>query len=128
MTIVLDADVVIGALDAGDAHHSEARERFAAWHSAGTPYLLSLANLTEVLIAPAGEPERLAAAREAIAALGIKIHVPSEAIAVEAARLRYQHPISLADAYAVATARQAEGQLCSFDRKVLRAAAREGVG
>jgi len=54
---------------------------------------INVVNLTEVLIAPTADAARLAAAREAIAALGISIHQPSEAIAVDAARLRYRHPV-----------------------------------
>jgi hypothetical protein len=45
-------------------------------------------NLTEVLIAPSTSSSKLAAARESIAALGVSVHQPNGAIAVEAARLR----------------------------------------
>ena len=127
MTVVLDADVVIGALDGSDAHHGGARERFEAWQSAGTPRLLSAVNLSEVLVAPAGDARRLSAAREAIAALGVTIHAPTQAVAVDAARLRAEHPISLPDAYLLATARHAGASIASFDREVLSAAAREGL-
>jgi predicted nucleic acid-binding protein len=125
--VVVDADVVIGALDGGDVHHTEARERITAWHAVAARRLLGLMNLTEVLIAPATAPARLAAAREAIAALGIVIHAPNEAIAVDAARLRGRHPISVPDAYAIATARHVGGAVSSFDEKVIKAAAREGL-
>jgi predicted nucleic acid-binding protein len=127
VTVVVDADVVIGALDASDAHHADARERFEAWQAAGTARLMSAVNLSEVLIAPAGDARRLSAAREAIAALGLAIHAPTEAIAVDAARIRVEHPISLPDAYLLATARHAGASIASFDRKVLEAAARAGL-
>ena len=127
MTIVLDADVVIGALDASDDHHASARDHFSKWRSDGIPRALSVVNLTEVLIAPATEPARLHAAREAISALGITIHAPNEAIAVDAARLRGSHPISLPDAYALATARHTGGRIVSFDRRLMRAAKAEGL-
>ncbi len=127
MTVVLDADVVIGALDGSDAHHAAARERFAQWDRAGTARVISIVNLTEVLIAPASNSGRLRTAREAIAALGIAGHAPNEAIAVDAARLRGRYPISLPDAYAVATARHLDGQLVTFDRKVAKVAAGEGI-
>ena len=91
------------------------------------PLSISVVNLTEVLIAPAAEASKLAAAREAIAALGIAIHQPSEAIAVDAARLRGHHPISLSDAYLLATARYTGSTIASFDRKVQDAAEREGL-
>jgi predicted nucleic acid-binding protein len=127
VTVVLDADVVIGALDRTDAHHAAVRRLFRAWQRDGTPRVVSLVNLTEVLIAPASEPARLRTARAAIAALGIAVHAPTEAIAVDAARLRGRHPISLPDAYAVATARHLDGRLVTFDGKVSKAAGREGL-
>ena len=127
MSVVLDADVVIGALDASDAHHPMATERFLAWDAASIARLLSPVTLTEVLVGPATEPAVLRSARRAIAALGIAVHAPNEAIAVEAARLRGRHPISLPDAYVLATARQLGSQPVSFDRNVQRAAEAEGL-
>jgi predicted nucleic acid-binding protein len=127
VTVVLDADVVIGALDRSDAHHAEARRRFAAWQSDRTPRVIALVNLTEVLVGPASEPQRLRAAREAIAALGIGVQAPTEAIAVDAARLRATHPISLPDAYALATARHVGGRVASFDERLVAAATTEGL-
>jgi predicted nucleic acid-binding protein len=125
--LVLDADIVIGALDGSDPHHPRARTLFRAWQRQDTSRLLSVVNLTEVLVAPAADQRRLLAAREAIAALGVSIHQPGEAVGVEAARLRGRHPISLPDAYCLATARSADAAIASFDEKVLRAAEREGI-
>lgn len=122
MKLVLDANVVIGALDATDAHHREARRLFMRWQHDQETRLISVVNLSEVLVAPSADAARLRAAREAIAALGIAVHRPTEAIGVEAARLRAEHPISLADAYCLATARHAGARPISFDRKVVRAA------
>ena len=127
MRIVLDADVVIGALDGNDPHHAQARRLFLGWESRDDARLISVVNLTEVLVAPAADRGMLRAAREAIAALGVQVHQPGEAIAVEAARLRCGHPISLPDAYCLATARYADAQVASFDEKVLRAGEREGL-
>jgi predicted nucleic acid-binding protein len=123
----LDADVLIGALDGSDPHHAPARELFTAWHEQDDAALISVVNLSEVLVAPAAERQRLRAAREAIAALGVAIHSPTEPIGIEAARLRSRHPISLPDAYLLATARQTGATVVSFDRKVVRAAAEEGI-
>lgn len=50
-----------------------------------------------------------------------------EAIGVEAARLRSAHPITLPDAYCLATARHADSTLASFDEKVQRVAERESI-
>jgi predicted nucleic acid-binding protein len=88
---------------------------------------MSVVNLSEVLVAASADRARLRAAREAIAALGVTIHRPSEAIGVDAARMRLEHPISLADAYCLATVRHAGARLVSFDRKVVRAAEAEQI-
>jgi predicted nucleic acid-binding protein len=124
---VLDADVLIGALDGRDAHHDHARRLFAGWRRQHDVLTVSVVNLSEVLIAPAAAPGRLATAREAIAALGIDVHLPNETIGVEAARLRHRHAISLPDAYCLATAKHTKASLASFDEKVVRAARGEGL-
>jgi predicted nucleic acid-binding protein len=125
--VVLEADIVIGALDGSDLHHTRARALFRAWQRQDATPLLSVVTLTEVLVAPAADRKRLRAAREAIAALGVQVHQPGEAVGVEAARLRSAHAISLPNAYCLATARYADASLASFDDKVLRAAKLEGV-
>lgn len=127
MRLVLDADVLIGALDGSDIHHREARRLFVRWQRENATRLISVINVSQVLVAPSADRARLRAAREAIAALGVTIHRPSEAIGVHAARLRLEHPISLADAYCLATARHARADLVSFDRKVVRAAEAEQI-
>ena len=127
MRLVLDADVVIGALDAADQHFEQARSLFTQWHEAGDERLISVVNLSEVLVAPSSDPERLRIARSAISALGIAAQRPNALVGVESARLRGRHPISLPDAYCLATARQTGGAVVSFDLKVLRAARTEGI-
>jgi predicted nucleic acid-binding protein len=81
----------------------------------------------DVLIAPAREAAKLAAARAAIAGLGVSIHQPNQAIGVEAARLRQRHLISLPDAYCLATAKHTASTAISFDRKLLAVAQRERI-
>jgi predicted nucleic acid-binding protein len=61
------------------------------------------------------------------AALGITVLQPNEAIGVEAARLRQRHPISLPDAYCLATAKHTSSTVSSFTQKILKADAREGI-
>lgn len=127
MRLLLDADVLIGALDRTDAHHERARELFVRAGERHDQLSISIVNLTEVLVAPAADPTRLGTAREAIAALGVSVHQPSEAIGVGAARLRGRHPISLPDAYLLAAAKQTSAMVASFDEKVRLAARREGL-
>jgi predicted nucleic acid-binding protein len=127
LKVVLDADILIGALDGSDLHHSRSRQLFSGWHEQDATQLISVINLSEVLVAPATQKDRLRAAREAIGALGVAVHQPSEAIGVQAARLRARHPISLPDAYCLATASRTGSEVASFDRKVLRAAEAERI-
>lgn len=127
MKLLLDADVLIGALDEHDPHHDNARALFTGWHRDQDAVAISAVNLTEVLIAPSADAGKLATARRAIAALGVTMHQPNEAIAVRAARLRHRHPVSLPDGYCLATAKHTGSALASFDQKILRAAKREGI-
>jgi predicted nucleic acid-binding protein len=123
----LDADILIGALDSKDPHHAQAKRLLTTWHAQDDTVVISVVNLSEVLIAPAGDSQRLRTAREAIAALGVAVHRPTEAIGVDAARLRARHPISLPDSYLLATTKRIGATAASFDRKVLRAAKIEDI-
>ncbi len=82
MKYVLDADVLIGALDGSDAHHERSRQLFQSWREHDGALLVSVVNLSEVLVAPAEDRQRLRTAREAIAALGITPHAPNEPLDV----------------------------------------------
>jgi predicted nucleic acid-binding protein len=124
---VLDADVLIGALDSSDAHHQQSRRLFVDWRDQDDALLVSVVSLSEVLIVPAADKQRLRAAREAIAALGVTVHSPTEALGVDASRLRSRHPISLPDGYMLATAKHTGATAVSFDRKVIRAAKAEDI-
>lgn len=127
MKRALDADILIGALDNTDPHHADVRRAFESWRVDRDSLLVSVINLSEVLVAPGTDPVLLRKARSAINALGIEIHSPIEAIGVEAARFRGRHPISLPDAYLLATAKHIDATVTSFDRKLLRAAQHEGI-
>lgn len=127
MKLLLDADVLIGALDEHDAHHPSAKALFIRWHRDQDVVAISAVNLTEVLIAPSADAARLATARRAISVLGVSIHQPNEAIAVEAARLRHRYPVSLPDGYCLATAKHTGSALASFDQKILKAAKQERI-
>lgn len=59
MNVVLDADILIGALDGSDPHHSRARAHFTAWRDEGATLLISVVNLSEVLVAPSADREQL---------------------------------------------------------------------
>jgi predicted nucleic acid-binding protein len=123
---VLDTDVVIAALDRRDRHHSEAARAIRAMSEQGVPLLLSLINYAETLVRPAEDESTLRTARDALAALGVALIAPTPPIAVDAARHRALN-ISLADGFALATARAYDAQLASFDRRVRRALPKVGL-
>jgi len=118
---VLDTDVVIAALDRSDAHHLEAAHEIRTMINAGVPLMLSVINYAETLVRPAADESSLRRAVAAINALGIQLDSPTSAIARDAARLRASN-ISLADGFALATARARSAAVASFDQRVRRAA------
>ncbi len=128
MTVcVLDTDVVIAALDRQDAHHRAAAHALRELAHDGVSLLLSLVNYAETLVRPAAQDERtLRAAVSAIDAMGVGLVAPTPPLAREAARLR-AHNISLADGFALATARAHGAWLATYDRRVQRALGVAGV-
>lgn len=123
---MLDTDVVIAALDRGDAHHRRAAKAIAGMLEDGDQLLLSTINYAEALVKPAEEARTLQVAVDAIAALEIRPVAPTAAIARDAARFR-SLGISLADGFALATAQANSATVASFDRRVRRAMAETGI-
>jgi len=123
---VLDTDVVIAALDRGDAHHQAAVRAITALADQQVPMLLSLINYAEALVRPAEDDRLLRTAVAAMDTLGIRPVPPTASIARRAARLRAAN-VSLADGFALATAEAHHASMATFDRRVQRAAATEGV-
>jgi predicted nucleic acid-binding protein len=119
---VLDTDVVIAALDRADAHHRAAAGALRSMVADGVPLLLSLINYAETLVRPAEEESAMRAAVAAIDTIGIQLIAPTAAIARDAARLRASN-LSLADGFALATARAHDASVATFDRRVRRALA-----
>jgi predicted nucleic acid-binding protein len=118
---VLDTDVVIAALDRADAHHRDAARVIRTMIADGVPLMLSMINYAETLVRPAADESTLRVAVGAIDALGIELLSPTPAIARDAARLRASN-ISLADGFALASARARNAGVASFDQRVRRAA------
>ena len=75
---------------------------------------------------PAGDDATLRAAVSAIDTLGIKLSAPTPAIAREGARLRALN-VSLADGFALATARAHHASVATFDRRVRRSTGAAGL-
>lgn len=123
---VLDTEVVIAALDRRDSHHRRAARGLRTLIEQETPLLLSLVNYAETLVRPAENEQTLRVAIDAIAAHGIKLASPTSTIARDAARYRTLN-VSLADGFAMATARAHNATLASFDRRVRRALLHAGL-
>jgi predicted nucleic acid-binding protein len=116
---VLDTDVVIAALDRSDAHHEAATRLISDLAGSDTALLLSLVNYAETLVRPAQDERTLRIAVRAIDAMAVTLVAPTAPIAREAARLR-GFDISLADGFALATARAYAATVASFDVRVRR--------
>ena len=123
---VLDTDVVIAALDRADAHHRAAARALKAMLATDDALLVSTINYAEALVRPAEDEDRMRAAIDAMAALRIRPVAPGATIARDAARLRTLN-VSLADGFAMATARSRSATLATFARRVRRAMRQAGL-
>ena len=129
--VVFDADVLIAYLNRDDAHHTDAVRKMRSALEPGTRRLVSAVNYTEVLIGPL---TRIGA--KGIATVdGMLDHLGFETVEVDAdlarraATVRVRTRLKLPDAYALATALDAETRahapvtVESFDKKVITALA-----
>ena len=123
---VLDTDVLIAALDRRDAHHRVAARGLEDLLDRKVSLLLSLITYAETLVRPAEDERTLRTAIDAIATLGIELVAPTPTIARDAARYRTLN-VSLADGFAMATAKAHEATLATFDRRVRRALPKAGI-
>lgn len=118
--IHLDAGVIIGFLDASDAHHQTSRAALTAALQHGDQLALAASAFAESLIGPArrGEPA-VQAVRNLAERLPMSIIPLDIEIATTAARLRAVHrSLRLPDALVIATAiEHAADQLVTTDRK-----------
>lgn len=126
---VFDADVLIAYLGRHDAQHERALERVRAALKPGVRRLVSAVNYSEVLIGPlrAGGPSAADTVDEMLVRFAIETIAVDMDLARRAAAVRARTSLKLPDAYAVATAIQAQKRgdddvrLESFDEQVVRA-------
>lgn len=118
--IHLDAGVLIGFLDASDAHHQTSRAALARALGDGDHLALAASALAECLVGPArrGEPA-VDAVRTLVDRLPIEIISLDIEIATTAAKIRAAHrALHLPDALVIATAiAQTADSLITTDRK-----------
>ena len=126
--VVFDSDVLIGFLNASDAHHSDAVAVMRDALVPGTRRLISAVNYSEILIGPikAGNEQR-DHVDHMLGHFSIETIIVDMALARRAAAVRARTGLKLPDAYALATAIHAEHRgysdvrLASFDDAVLKA-------
>ncbi len=120
--LILDASVLIGLLDTADAHHDRAVDDTEAADQAGRQLQTPASAYSEALVAFA-RAGRLGDGREAFAAMGIVVAPLTAAMAERAGELRARHErLRLPDAIVLACARELDGELLSYDRRLARLA------
>ena len=105
--IVLDAGVIIGLLDADDAHHAGARRALAEARESGDDLVLPATAYAEVMVGALAAGDAAAATVDAfVDALPARIDPVNREIARSAGRLRAEHrtKLRLPDALVIATA------------------------
>jgi predicted nucleic acid-binding protein len=115
-TVILDAGVIIGALDAADAHHQAS---VAALGGLSRDDLVVPASvLAEVLVRPYSRRAKLVQSVDRfLADLGVRIHPLDTAAAHAAARWRASHPtLRLPDALTLGTASVLGGTVLTTDK------------
>ena len=124
--VVFDSDVLIGFLNADDAHHEEAIAWMRAAMEPGTQRWISAVNYSEILIGPvrAGRQEVV---DRMLGSFNIEAKIVDMPLARRAAAVRASTNLKLPDAYALATCIHAEHlgyedvRLATFDQAVLDA-------
>jgi predicted nucleic acid-binding protein len=103
---VFDAGVLIGFLDASDAHHAATRQALTDARDRGDRIVMPASALAEALVGPARRgASAIAAVQNLVARLPIEIAPLDETVAVAAAQLRARHAaLKLPDALVIATA------------------------
>jgi predicted nucleic acid-binding protein len=124
--VVFDSDVLIGFLNADDAHHEAAVQRMRDAMAPGSRRLLCSVNYAEILIGPlrAGRNEFV---DQMLVRFSIETIPVDMELAQRAAAVRARTNVKLPDAFALATAIHAEHRgwpdvsLATFDEKLLKA-------
>jgi predicted nucleic acid-binding protein len=116
----LDAGVVIGLLDAADAHHTSATDALTAALQTGDRLAMAASAFAECLVGPARRGSAAVATVDALCErLPIEIVALDADIARRAAALRARHAaLRLPDALVIATAvRDSADRLITTDRR-----------
>jgi predicted nucleic acid-binding protein len=122
--IVLDANVLIGFLDATDSHHAASKDllerRFADGFGA------SVLTVAEALVHPT-RTDRQDAALASLVAIGVHMLSVEATDAAALARVRSTYRLRMPDAVALHAALSTGSALATFDETLAAAAERAGV-
>src|SRR5512141_2959237 len=115
---VFDAGVLIGFLDANDAHHPAANSALRDARSRNDRLVLPASAFAEILVGPSRKGAEVAVVRSLVERVPIGIEPLGARIAEAAAALRARHPsLRLPDALVIATASHLEADhLVTNDR------------
>lgn len=117
---VVDAGVLIGFLEANDAHHDQATEALRLSLDRNDDMVIPASALAETLVAPARHgPGSVDVVLEVVARLPLRVRELDQAVAVKAAQVRAAHPsLKLPDALVVATAMELHAdRILTTDRR-----------
>jgi predicted nucleic acid-binding protein len=122
--IVLDASVLIGYLDARDAHHDRATTLLT--REIDDDLAVNLLTLAEILVAPtrAGQCDRVLAM---LADLAVETLQFPEGSAVMLAQLRAETHLKMPDCCVLLSALDQQARLASFDDRLVKAAQAKGL-
>ncbi len=122
--IVLHASVLIGYLDAGDAHHERATALLT--REIDDDFAVNLLTLAEILVAPTRTGQR-DTVLGILNDLGVEtLQFPAGA-AVTLAQLRAETMLKMPDCCVLISARDRQARLASFDERVVKAARALGL-
>lgn len=122
--IVLDASVLIGYLDAGDAHHDRALDLLT--REIDDDFAVNLLTLAEILVAPTrtGRHDTVLAA---LSDLAVETLPFPEGSAVTLAQLRVETLLKMPDCCVLLSALDQQARLASFDERLIKAAHARGL-
>jgi predicted nucleic acid-binding protein len=123
--IVLDASVLIGYLDAGDAHHHRATTLLT--READEDFAVSLLTLAEILVAPTRTGRRDEVI-DILTDLAVDTLTFPQGAAVALAQLRAETPLKMPDCCVLFSALDQQARLATFDDRLIKAAEARGVG
>jgi predicted nucleic acid-binding protein len=122
--IVLDASVLIGYLDGGDAHHDRATALLI--REIDDDFAVNVLTLAEILVAPTrtGQRDRVLAV---LADLAIETLQFPDRAAVALAHLRTETHLKMPDCCVLLSALDQRARLATFDDRLVKAARDQGV-